>query len=71
MIRWMRCVLTAAVVGMVGLAATAAASASVQPPAVSVYSLTPERMAASAAAVVALIGAVIGGLALSRFRRTV
>jgi hypothetical protein len=41
-----------------------------QPPAVSVYTLTPERIVASAAAVVALIGAVIGGLALARARRT-
>jgi Family of unknown function (DUF6223) len=58
--------LAAAVVGGVGLAAPAAAWASVQSPAVSVYTLTPERVAASAAAVVGLIGAVIGGLALAR-----
>ena len=36
------------------------------PAAVSVYTLTPERIAASVAAVVGLIGAVIGGLALAR-----
>jgi hypothetical protein len=56
----------AALVGGVGLAAPAAAQVSDQPPAVSVYTLTPERIAATAAAVVGLIGAVIGGLALAR-----
>ena len=40
-------------------------SRSSQPPSVS-YTLTPERIVASAAAVVGLIGAVIGGLALAR-----
>ena len=34
--------------------------------AVSVYTLTPDRIAATVAAVVGLIGAVIGGLALAR-----
>jgi hypothetical protein len=56
----------AALVVGVGLAAPAAAQVSDQPAAVSAYTLTPERIAASAAAVVALIGAVIGGLALAR-----
>jgi hypothetical protein len=72
MMRWVlraTNLLAAAVVEGVGLAAPAA-YASVQPPAVSVYTLTPERIAASAAAVVALIGAVIGGIALARSRRT-
>ena len=50
----------------VGLAAPAAAQVSDRPPAVSAYTITPERIAASAAAVVGLIGAVIGGLALAR-----
>jgi Family of unknown function (DUF6223) len=54
----------AALVGSVGLAAPAAAQVTDQPPAVS--TLTPERIAASLAAVVGLIGAVIGGLALAR-----
>ena len=36
------------------------------PPAVSVYTLTPKRIAATVAAVVGLIGAVVGGLALAR-----
>jgi hypothetical protein len=58
--------LAAALIGGVGLAASAAAQVSDQPPAVSAYTLTPERIAASAAAIVALIGAVIGGLALAR-----
>ena len=45
---------------------TGGCTVSDQPPAVSVYTLTPERIAATVAAVVALIGAVIGGLALIR-----
>ena len=49
-----------------GLAAPAAAQVSVQPPAVNAYTLTPKRIVASGAAVVGLIGAVIGGLALAR-----
>jgi hypothetical protein len=56
----------AAVVGAFGLAAPAAEHGSVQPAAVSVYTMTPGRIAASVAAVVGLIGAVIGGLALAR-----
>ena len=56
----------AALIGGVGLAAPAAAQVSDQPPAVSAYTMTPERIAASGAAVVGLIGAVIGGLALAR-----
>jgi hypothetical protein len=56
----------AALIGGAGLAAPAAALVSDQPPAVSVYTLTPERIAASVAAVVGLIAAVIGGLALAR-----
>ena len=69
MIKWVvRATNLAAAVMLVGggLAAPAAAYASVQPSAVSVYTLTPERIAASAAALVGLIGAVIGGLALAR-----
>lgn len=58
--------LAAALIGGLGLAAPAAAQVSDQPPAVSAYTLTPERLAASGAAVVGLIGAVIGGLALAR-----
>ena len=56
----------AALIGGFALAAPAAAQLSDQPPAVTVYSLTPERLAAIAAAAVGLIGAVIGGLALAR-----
>ena len=55
-------VLAAALVGAVGLAA----QVSDQPPAVRVYTLTPERIVATVATVVGLIGAVIGGLALAR-----
>jgi Family of unknown function (DUF6223) len=58
--------LAAALIGGFGLAAPAAAQVSDQPPAVSAYSLTPERIAASGAVVVGLVGAVIGGLALAR-----
>jgi hypothetical protein len=58
--------LAAALIVGFGLAAPAAAQVSDQPPLVSAYTLTPERIAASVAAVVGLIGAVIGGLALAR-----
>lgn len=57
--------LAAALVGAVGLAAPAAAQVSAQPAAATVYTMTPERIAASTAALVGLIGAVIGGLALA------
>jgi hypothetical protein len=59
-----------ALIGAFGLAAPAAAQVSDQPP-VNVYTLTPERIAASVAAVVALISAVIGGLALARSARRI
>ena len=58
--------LTVALVVGVGLAAPAAAQLSDQAPAVSVYTLTPERIAATVAAVTGLIGAVVGALALAR-----
>jgi hypothetical protein len=61
--------LTVALIGGFGLAAPAAAQVSDQPT-VSVYTLTPERIAATVAVVMGLIGAVIGGLALARSRRT-
>jgi hypothetical protein len=61
----------AAVIGVVALAVSAAAQVSNQPPVVSVFTLTPERIAASVAAVVGLIGAVIGGLALARAARRI
>jgi len=54
-----------AVVGGFGLAAPPAALAA-QPDAAIVYTMTPERIAASTAALVGLIGAVIGGRALAR-----
>ena len=53
----------AALVVAIGLLATTVAHASGQP-AVSAYTLTPRRIGASLAVVVALIGAVIGGRAL-------
>ena len=65
MSRWAR-LLAAALIGGFGIAAPASAQVSDQPPTVSVYTLTAERIAASGAAVVGLIGAVIGGLALAR-----
>jgi hypothetical protein len=55
-----------ALVGAVFIAAPAVAQVSDQPPAVSPYTFTPKRIAASGGAVVGLIGAVIGGLALAR-----
>jgi len=57
---------TAAMVGAVGIAVSASAQVSGQPPLVPGFTLTPERLTASSAALVALIGAVIGGLALAR-----
>lgn len=56
----------AALVGGFGLAAPAAAHVSVQPAAASVYTMSPGRIGAIVAAVVGLIGAVIGGRALAR-----
>ncbi|RVU23187.1 hypothetical protein EOT10_19315 [Streptomyces antnestii] len=48
------------------LAAPAAAHSAVQPLAVDAYDLTAGRLVGTAAALVALAGVVIGGLALSR-----
>jgi len=58
--------IAAALIGAVGLAAPAVAQVSDLPNAVNVYTLTPGRIAATVAASVGLIGAVIGGLALAR-----
>jgi hypothetical protein len=55
----------------VGLAASAAAHASVQEAGVSPYTLTPRRVGASVAVLVALTGAVIGGMALARAARRI
>ena len=68
---WLVSRVTALLIGAVfigggGLTAPAAAQVSDQPPAVSAYTLTPERIAASVAAVVGLIATAIGGLALAR-----
>jgi hypothetical protein len=57
--------LGALVVGIV-LAAPAAAQVSVESGSVTSYTVTPERLAASLAAVVALVAAIVGGLALAR-----
>ena len=59
----------AALIGGMGFAATLAAQGSGQPATVRGY--TPERMVASSAAVVGLIGAVIGGMALARSTRRI
>jgi hypothetical protein len=56
----------AALLGVFGLAAPAAAQVSAQPVAASVYTMSAGRLVASSAAVLGLIGAVIGGLALAR-----
>ncbi|MDQ1042684.1 DUF6223 family protein [Streptomyces sp. V4I2] len=52
-------------VGLV-MAASAAASMSVQPVAAGVYAMSAGRLGASSAAVLGLVGVVIGGLALAR-----
>ncbi|MFE9645109.1 DUF6223 family protein [Streptomyces sp. NPDC006365] len=56
----------AALLGVVLLAAPAAAHASVQPTAASVTDMSAGRLGAGVAGVLGLIGAVIGGLALAR-----
>ncbi|ELS54996.1 hypothetical protein STVIR_4177 [Streptomyces viridochromogenes Tue57] len=56
----------AALLMVAGLAAPAAAHASAQPVAAGVTYLSAGRLGASVAAVVALIGVVVGGLALAR-----
>jgi Family of unknown function (DUF6223) len=56
---------TAALVWAIGLA-PAAAQVSDRATAVSVNTLTPERIVSSVATLVGLIGAIIGGLALAR-----
>ena len=78
MTRWTRMVsrithllAAAALVAGVGLASLTAAQVSDQSSPVSAYTFTLERIAASSAALVALIGAVIGGLALARSTRRI
>ncbi|MFC4017104.1 DUF6223 family protein [Micromonospora sp. GCM10011542] len=64
-----RLVLAAAVpalLGVIGLAAPAAAHVSAQPVAASVYTMSAGRLGASVAAVLGLAGVIIGGLALAR-----
>ncbi|MGW2562135.1 DUF6223 family protein [Streptomyces sp. NPDC001514] len=56
----------AALLGVFLLAAPAVAHVSVQPAAASVYTMSAGRLGASVAAVLGLIGVVIGGLALAR-----
>ncbi|MFD6322237.1 DUF6223 family protein [Streptomyces sp. NPDC058442] len=56
----------AAALGGTGLALPAAAHASAQSAAVDAYSLTTGRLVGTTAALVALAGVVIGGLALAR-----
>ena len=75
MIKWvLRRTIDLAVTAVVGgfwLAAPAAAQLSVQPAAGPVYTMTPGRLAASTAALVGLVSAVIGGLALFRAARRI
>jgi Family of unknown function (DUF6223) len=59
------------VVGGVGLGAPSAAHASAQPAAAPIYTMTPERITASTAVIIGLIGAIIGGLALIRSVRRI
>ncbi|MFE9884627.1 DUF6223 family protein [Streptomyces scopuliridis] len=56
----------AALLGVFVLAGPAAAQVSAQPVAVSTYTMSAGRLGASSAAVLGLIGAVIGALALAR-----
>jgi hypothetical protein len=56
----------AALLGGIGLAAPAAAQASVQPVAASVYDFSLGRLGATTGALVGLAGVVIAGLALAR-----
>ncbi|MFC4607275.1 DUF6223 family protein [Streptomyces maoxianensis] len=65
-VRSVLAVTAAALVGGVGLATPAAAHASVQPAAASVYTMSAGRFGAIVAALLALTGVVIGGLALAR-----
>lgn len=70
-LRFTHVLATAALIGVFGLAAPAVAQVSDQPPTVTVTTLTRERIVASAAAVVGLIGAILGGLALARSIRRI
>jgi hypothetical protein len=65
-VRFVLAVASAALLGGFGLATPAAAHALVQPDPASAYGWTPERIWGSAAALLALVGVVIGGLALAR-----
>ncbi|MFG2910216.1 DUF6223 family protein [Kitasatospora sp. NPDC048286] len=65
-VRSVLAVAAAVVAGGVVFAEPAAAHASVQPVAVSVYILSAGRLGAIAATLLALTGVVIGGLALAR-----
>jgi hypothetical protein len=56
----------AALLGGSGLATPAAAHVSAQSARVDAYTLTPGRLAGTVAALVALAGVVVGGLALAR-----
>jgi hypothetical protein len=72
--RWMVSRVTGLLIGLAlvsgfGLAAPVAGQESNQPATVKVYTMTPERIAASTAVVVALIGAVIGARVLARGAR--
>ncbi|MEU8300540.1 DUF6223 family protein [Micromonospora sp. NPDC048909] len=55
-----------ALLGAFGFAAPAAAHSSLQPAAADAFTMSAGRLGASVAAVVGLIGVVIGGLALAR-----
>ncbi|MEU5949012.1 DUF6223 family protein [Micromonospora sp. NPDC047465] len=65
-IRHMLAAAAAALLGAFGLAAPAAAHVSAQPVAASVYTMSAGRLGSSVAAVLGLIGVIIGGLALAR-----
>ncbi|MFI8769295.1 DUF6223 family protein [Streptomyces sp. NPDC053792] len=65
-VRTMLVITGAVLAGGLAFAVPAAADPAVQPVAASVYTLSAGRVASSAAALVGLLGAVNGGLALAR-----
>jgi len=70
-VRYLFAAAVAALLGGFGLAAPAAAHVSAESADVGAYTLTTGRFWGTAAALVALVGVVLGGLALARSARSV